>query len=113
MTEYVMLNLVLNSFQYRFSISMESVNYETLLGRGGFSLPQKERLKSPLPRDSCHFVWNLACLRDLPTPAEARASRRREPPRQRQGLGIWCSPGKGLFSGVPVFHLGGGPTLPF
>jgi hypothetical protein len=28
MTEYVML--VLNSFQYRFSISMELVNYETL-----------------------------------------------------------------------------------
>ena len=30
MSEYVMLNLVLNSFQYRFSISTKSANYETL-----------------------------------------------------------------------------------
>jgi len=30
MTEYVMLNLVLNSFQYRFSMSIELGNYETL-----------------------------------------------------------------------------------
>jgi len=30
MTQYVMLNLVLNSFQYRFSISIKSTNYETL-----------------------------------------------------------------------------------
>jgi hypothetical protein len=30
MSEYVMLNLVLNLFQYCFSISTKSVNYETL-----------------------------------------------------------------------------------
>jgi hypothetical protein len=30
MSEYVVLNLVLNSFQYRFSISTKSANQETL-----------------------------------------------------------------------------------
>jgi hypothetical protein len=30
MTQQVMLNLVLNSFQYRFSISMKLMNYEIL-----------------------------------------------------------------------------------
>jgi hypothetical protein len=29
-THYVMLNLVLNLFQYRFSISIKLLNYETL-----------------------------------------------------------------------------------
>ena len=35
---------------------------------------------------SFEFVSNFACLRDLPTPAEAGASRRREPLRRRQGF---------------------------
>ena len=35
-----------------------------------------------------------ACLRDLPTPAEARASRRREPLRRRQPLrSMWRNHG--------------------
>jgi hypothetical protein len=39
---------------------------------------------------SLDIVWILACLRDLPTPAEALASRRQEPLRRRQVLGNWC-----------------------
>jgi len=42
---------------------------------------RKCRVRSP----NAPFKGVIACLRDLPTPAEARASRRREPLRRRQG----------------------------
>jgi hypothetical protein len=42
---------------------------------------KKYRVRSP----NAPLKGVIACLRDLPTPAEAGASRRREPLRRRQG----------------------------
>ena len=61
------------------------------------SLSSKFQISIPTDQNDFCFqfwIWSfeicyLACLRDLPAPAGARASRRREPLRRRQGFGIW------------------------
>ena len=66
-------------------VIIDGVNFLNNADIDGHALPPEGAPNIMMAAGGMQLKGVIACLRDLPTPAEARASRRREPLRRRQG----------------------------